>query len=48
MIMWMYSARSIRPSFSARVLGVVAADEFLLGLRQVERQAVALGEDGWS
>ena len=27
------------------VLGVVAADQFLLGLRQVERQPVALGED---
>src|SRR5262249_41038475 len=29
----------------AAVLGVVAAHQFLLGLRQVERQAVRLGED---
>ena len=35
-------------NFIADVLGVIAADEFLLGFRQVERQAVALGEDARS
>ena len=31
--------------FHADILGVIAADELLLGLRQIERQAVALGKD---
>ena len=44
MTMCVYSPRKNSANFMRAVLGVVAADQFLLGLRQVERQAIALGE----
>ena len=44
-IMCVYSPRKNRANFMRAVLGVIAADQFLLRLGQVERQAVALGED---
>ncbi len=43
--MCVYSPRKNKRELHAAVFGVIAADQFLLGLGQVERQAVALGED---
>ena len=42
----MYSAMKKRGEAHGAVLGVVAGDQLRLGLRQVERQAVGLGEGG--
>ena len=42
----MYSAIVKRPEAHAAVLGVVAGDELLLGLGQVERRARRLGGAG--
>ncbi len=44
--MCVYSPEHEEAELQGAVLGVVAADQLLLALRQVERQTVALGEDG--